>query len=115
VGLLLLAGGNAFVVWSEQYVGSGSQHLSLSRRDVDRLIDAIFRRFRAAELACHRPDCCSVSWEPSAGRCHARRILAADKRGPAGAHDASASWSLGTVYAKRHPRRPARTWAPHFK
>lgn len=105
VGLLLLAGGNAFVVWSEQYIGSGIASIFVVTVAMwTALFDAIIPG-GASEL----------NWRVIAGLllgflgtlllvgATPVEILAADKRGPLALTMASASWSLGTVYAKRHP------------
>jgi drug/metabolite transporter (DMT)-like permease len=105
VGLLLLAGGNAFVVWSEQYVGSGIASIFVVTVAMwTALFDAIIPG-GSSEL----------NWKVIAGLLlgflgtvllvgtSPAEILAADKRGPIALTMASASWSLGTVYAKRHP------------
>lgn len=105
VGLLLLAGGNAFVVWSEQYVGSGIASIFVVTVAMwTALFDAIIPG-GSSEL----------SWRVIAGLllgflgtlllvgASPAEIFAADKRGPLALTLASASWSLGTVYAKRHP------------
>jgi drug/metabolite transporter (DMT)-like permease len=105
VGLLLLAGGNAFVVWSEQYVASGIASIFVVTVAMwTALFDAIIPG-GSSEL----------SWRVVAGLllgflgtlllvgASPAEILAADKRGPLALTMASASWSLGTVYAKRHP------------
>ncbi len=105
VGLLLLAGGNAFVVWSEQYVGSGIASIFVVTVAMwTALFDAIIPG-GSSEL----------SWRVIAGLlvgflgtlllvgATPAEILASDKRGPLALTMASASWSLGTVYAKRHP------------
>lgn len=105
VGLLLLAGGNAFVVWSEQYIGSGIASIFVVTVALwTALFDAIIPG-GSSEL----------NWRVIAGLAlgflgtvllvgvSPSEILAADKRGPIALTIASASWSLGSVYAKRHP------------
>ena len=105
VGLLLLAGGNAFVVWSEQYVGSGIASIFVVTVAMwTALFDAIIPggsselnwRVVAGLLLGFLGTLLLVGASPA-------EILAADKRGPLALTMASASWSLGTVYAKRHP------------
>jgi drug/metabolite transporter (DMT)-like permease len=105
VGLLLLAGGNAFVVWSEQYVGSGIASIFVVTVAMwTALFDAIIPggsselnwRVVAGLLLGFLGTLLLVGATPA-------EILAADKRGPIALTMASASWSLGTVYAKRHP------------
>jgi drug/metabolite transporter (DMT)-like permease len=105
VGLLLLAGGNAFVVWSEQYVGSGIASIFVVTVAIwTALFDAIIPGGQS-----------DLNWRIVAGLvlgflgtlllvgATPAEILAADKRGPIALTIASASWSLGSVYAKRHP------------
>lgn len=105
VGVLLLAGGNAFVVWSEQYVGSGIASIFVVTVAMwTALFDAVIPG-GAGEL----------NWRIIAGLllgllgtvllvgATPAEVLAADKRGPIALTLASASWALGTVYAKRHP------------
>jgi len=105
VGLMLLAGGNAFVVWSEQYIGSGIASIFVVTVAMwTALFDAIIPG-GSSEL----------NWRVIAGLAlgflgtlllvgaSPAEIMAADKRGPIALTIASASWSLGTVYAKRHP------------
>jgi drug/metabolite transporter (DMT)-like permease len=105
VGLLLLAGGNAFVVWSEQYIGSGIASIFVVTVAMwTALFDAIIPggsselnwRVIAGLLLGFLGTLLLVGATPA-------EILAADKRGPLALTMASASWSLGTVYAKRHP------------
>jgi len=105
VGLLLLAGGNAFVVWSEQYVASGIASIFVVTVAMwTALFDAIIPggsselnwRVVAGLLLGFLGTLLLVGASPA-------EILAADKRGPLALTMASASWSLGTVYAKRHP------------
>jgi drug/metabolite transporter (DMT)-like permease len=107
VGLMLLAGGNAFVVWSEQYVSSGVASIFVVTVAMwTALFDALIPG-GSSEL----------NWRVVAGLAlgflgtlllvgaSPAEILAADKRGPIALTIASASWSLGTVYAKRHPTK----------
>jgi len=105
VGLLLLAGGNAFVVWSEQYIGSGIASIFVVTVAMwTALFDAIIPggsselnwRIIAGLLLGFAGTLLLVGASPA-------EILAADKRGPIALTMASASWSLGSVYAKRHP------------
>ena len=105
VGLLLLAGGNAFVVWSEQYIGSGIASIFVVTVAMwTALFDAIIPggsselnwRVVAGLLLGFLGTLLLVGATPA-------EILAADKRGPLALTMASASWSLGSVYAKRHP------------
>src|SRR5436309_7325573 len=105
VGLLLLAGGNAFVVWSEQYIGSGIASIFVVTVAMwTALFDAIIPggsselnwRVVAGLLLGFLGTLLLVGATPA-------EILAADKRGPIALTMASASWSLGSVYAKRHP------------
>jgi drug/metabolite transporter (DMT)-like permease len=117
VGLLLLAGGNAFVVWSEQYIGSGIASIFVVTVALwTALFDAVIPG-GAREL----------NWRVLAGLALGflgtllligvtpAEILAADKRGPIALTFASASWSLGTVYAKRHPTRASPYMAAAFQ
>lgn len=105
VGLLLLAGGNAFVVWSEQYIGSGIASIFVVTVAMwTALFDAIIPggqgelnwRIVAGLLLGFLGTVFLVGATPA-------QILAADKRGPLALTMASASWALGTVYAKRRP------------
>lgn len=105
VGLMLLAGGNALVVWSEQYIGSGIASIFVVTVAIwTALFDAIIPggsgelnwRIIAGLLLGFLGTLLLVGASPA-------EILAADKRGPIALTMASASWSLGTVYAKRHP------------
>lgn len=105
VGVLLLAGGNAFVVWSEQYIGSGIASIFVVTVAMwTALFDAIIPggqgvltwRIVAGLLLGFLGTLLLVGATPA-------EILAADKRGPIALTLASASWSVGTVYAKRHP------------
>jgi len=105
VGLMLLAGGNAFVVWSEQYISSGVASIFVVTVAMwTALFDALIPggsselnwRIIAGLLLGFLGTLLLVGASPA-------EIMAADKRGPIALTIASASWSLGTVYAKRHP------------
>ena len=107
VGLLLLAGGNAFVVWAEQYTTSGVASIFVVTVAMwTALFDAIIPggsgelnwKIVAGLLFGFLGTVLLVGTSPA-------EILAADKRGPLALTFASASWSLGTVYAKRHPTK----------
>ena len=107
VGLLLLAGGNAFVVWAEQYTTSGVASIFVVTVAMwTALFDAIIPggsgelnwKIVAGLLLGFLGTVLLVGTSPA-------EILAADKRGPLALTFASASWSLGTVYAKRHPTK----------
>ena len=105
VGVLLLAGGNAFVVWSEQYISSVIASIFVVTVAMwTALFDAIVPGGQS-----------DLNWRIAAGLllgflgtllligATPAQILAADKRGPIALTFASASWALGSVYAKRHP------------
>ncbi len=105
VGLLLLGGGNAFVVWAEQYTTSGVASIFVVTVAIwTAVFDAIIPggsgelnwKIIAGLLLGFLGTVLLVGTSPA-------EILAADKRGPLALSFASASWSLGTVYAKRHP------------
>ena len=105
VGLMLLAGGNAFVVWSEQYITSGVASIFV-------VTVAIWTAFFDAIIPGGAGE---LNWRVIAGLllgflgtvllvgATPAEILAADLRGPLALTFASCSWSLGSVYAKRHP------------
>jgi len=107
VGLFLLAGGNAMVVWAEQYTPSGVASIfvvtvalwmaffdavlpgSTGRAPV-RVIAGLLLGFLGTILL--------VGASPSA-------ILSADLRGPIALTGASASWAFGSIlYKRQHPR-----------
>lgn len=105
VGTLLLANGNAFVVWAEQYTPSGVASVFVvtvalwmaffdavvpggSTRLDWRIVTGLLLGFAGSVVL--------VGVSPGA-------LLHADLRGPAALTLASISWSLGSVYAKRHP------------
>jgi drug/metabolite transporter (DMT)-like permease len=104
VGLLLLAGGNAFVVWAEQYTTSGVASIFV-------VTVALWMAFFDAIIPGGSGD---LSWRVITGLllgflgtgllvgANPREILHADLRGPIALTAASASWSLGSVYGKRH-------------
>src|SRR5262245_36268283 len=104
-GVLLLAGGNAFVVWAEQYTPSGVASVFVvtvalwmaffdsivpggTGRLGWRVITGLVIGFLGTSLL--------VGASP-------REILAADLRGPIALTCASAFWSLGSIYSKRRP------------
>src|SRR5207245_54040 len=105
VGLFLLAGGNAFVVWAEQYTPSGVASLFV-------VTVALWMAFFDAIIPGGSGD---LNWRVVAGLllgfvgtsllvgASPAELLHADLRGPLALTGASASWSLGSVYAKRRP------------
>jgi len=105
VGLFLLAGGNSFVVWAEQYTPSGVASVFV-------VTVAIWTAFFDAIIPGGSGD---LNWRVVAGLilgflgtallvgASPAEILRADLRGPLALTFASCSWSLGSVYAKRHP------------
>lgn len=104
VGVLLLAGGNAFVVWAEQFTASGVASIfvvtvALWMAFFDAIIpggsDELSWRVVAGLLLGFLGTGLLVGASPS-------EILRADLRGPIALTCASASWSLGSVYGKRH-------------
>jgi drug/metabolite transporter (DMT)-like permease len=104
VGVLLLAGGNAFVVWAEQYIASGIASIFV-------VTVALWMAFFDAVIPGGAGD---LNWRVVAGLglgfvgtallvgASPAEILRADLRGPIALTAASASWSLGSVYGKRH-------------
>ena len=105
VGLFLLAGGNAFVVWAEQYTPSGVASVFV-------VTVAIWTAFFDTIIPGGSGD---LNWRVVAGLvlgflgtgllvgASPAEILKADLRGPLALTFASASWSIGSVYAKRRP------------
>ena len=105
VGLFLLAGGNAFVVWAEQYTPSGIASVFV-------VTVAIWTAFFDTIIPGGSGD---LNWRVVTGLAlgflgtallvgaSPAEILRADLRGPLALTFASCSWSLGTVYAKRNP------------
>jgi drug/metabolite transporter (DMT)-like permease len=104
VGVLLLAGGNAFVVWAEQYIASGIASIFV-------VTVALWMAFFDAIIPGGSGD---LNWRVVAGLilgflgttllvgASPAEILRADLRGPIALTCASASWSIGSVYGKRH-------------
>ena len=104
VGVLLLTGGNAFVVWAEQYTPSGIASIFV-------VTVALWMAFFDAVIPGGSGD---LDWRVVAGLAigflgtallvgaSPAEILRADLRGPIALTAASASWSLGSVYGKRH-------------
>jgi drug/metabolite transporter (DMT)-like permease len=105
VGVLLLAGGNAFVVWAEQYVTSGAASIFV-------VTVALWMAFFDAVLPGGKTP---LHWRVVVGLlvgfagtallvgATPAEILRADLRGPLALTSASASWAFGSVYSKRHP------------
>ncbi len=104
VGVLLLSGGNAFVVWAEQYTASGIASIFV-------VTVALWMAFFDAIIPGGSGD---LNWRVVTGLllgflgtallvgASPAEILHADLRGPIALTWASASWSLGSVYSKRH-------------
>jgi drug/metabolite transporter (DMT)-like permease len=104
-GVLLLTGGNAFVVWAEQYTPSGVASVFV-------VTVALWIAFFDAAIPGGSG---RLGWRVLLGLvagflgtallvgANPRDILASDLRGPIALTCASASWSLGSIYAKRHP------------
>ncbi|HZI21979.1 MAG TPA: EamA family transporter [Gemmatimonadales bacterium] len=104
VGVLLLAGGNAFVVWAEQFTPSGTASIFV-------VTVALWMAFLDAVIPGGSGD---LNWRVVAGLALGflgtallvgatpAEIAHADLRGPIALTCASASWSLGSVYGKRH-------------
>ena len=104
VGVLLLAGGNAFVVWAEQFTASGIASIFV-------VTVALWMAFFDAVIPGGSGD---LTWRVVTGLllgflgtallvgASPEEILHADLRGPIALTCASASWSLGSVYSKRH-------------
>ena len=104
VGVLLLSGGNAFVVWAEQYTASGIASIFV-------VTVALWMAFFDAIIPGGSGD---LNWRVVTGLllgfvgtallvgASPAEIMRADLRGPIALTWASASWSLGSVYSKRH-------------
>jgi drug/metabolite transporter (DMT)-like permease len=104
VGVLLLAGGNALVVWAEQYTTSGVASIFV-------VTVALWMAFFDAIIPGGSGD---LNWRVVTGLAIGfvgtallvgatpQEIMHADLRGPVALTIASASWSLGSVYGKRH-------------
>jgi len=105
VGLFLLAGGNALVVWAEQYTSSGVASIFV-------VTVALWMAFFDAIIPGGSGD---LNWRVMTGLAIGflgtallvgatpAEILRADLRGPIALTCGSAFWSLGSVYGKRHP------------
>ncbi|HKV72714.1 MAG TPA: EamA family transporter [Gemmatimonadales bacterium] len=106
VGLFLLAGGNAMVVWAEQYTPSGVASVfvvtvALWMAFFDAVIPGgpgrISVRVIAGLLVGFAGTILLVGASPAA-------ILHADLRGPLALTGASASWAFGSIlYKRKHP------------
>src|SRR5881394_133987 len=105
VGLFLLTGGNALVVWAEQYTPSGVASVFV-------VTVAIWTAFFDATVPGGSGE---LNWRVVAGLllgfigtallvgASPAEILKSDLRGPLALTFASCSWWIGSVYAKRHP------------
>jgi drug/metabolite transporter (DMT)-like permease len=105
VGLLLLAGGNSFVVWAEQFVTSGAASIFV-------VTVALWMAFFDAIIPGGQS---AINWRVVLGLAAGfvgtgllvgatpAEIARADLRGPLALTAASASWALGSIYFKRHP------------
>lgn len=104
-GVFLLMGGNAVVVWSEQYVASGMASVFVAAMPLwMAFFDALVPGGKTP-----------LTWRLGAGLAlgflgsallagvTTHELLTADLRGPIALTLASASWAMGTVYWKRHP------------
>jgi drug/metabolite transporter (DMT)-like permease len=106
VGLFLLGGGNAMVVWAEQYTASGVASIFVVTVALwMALFDAVIPggpgrvslRVIAGLLAGFAGTILLVGASPAA-------ILHADLRGPIALTGATASWAFGSIFYKRkHP------------
>lgn len=106
VGIFLLAGGNAMVVWAEQYTPSGVASIfvvtvALWMAFFDAVVPGgpgrVSLRVIAGLLLGFLGTLLLVGASPAA-------LLSADLRGPLALTGASASWAFGSVYYKRqHP------------
>jgi drug/metabolite transporter (DMT)-like permease len=106
VGLLLLAGGNTFVVWAEQYTPSGVASLfvvtvALWMAVFDAVVPGgggwLSWRVVAGLLVGLAGTALLVEADP-------HQLLRADLRGPLALTGASISWAFGSVlYKRRHP------------
>ncbi|HEX9704376.1 MAG TPA: EamA family transporter [Gemmatimonadales bacterium] len=105
VGIMLLAGGNAFVVWAEQFVTSGAASIFV-------VTVALWMAFFDALIPGGQSE---LSWRVVVGLllgflgtallvgASPAELLRTDLRGPLALTGASASWALGSVYYKRRP------------
>ena len=105
VGCLLLASGNGVVVWASQYVDSGSASIYV----------AAVALWSACFDALVPGGTTPFTWQLATGLgvgllgtailtgVTPRTLFHTDLRGPLALLGASASWSWGTIYLKRHP------------
>lgn len=104
-GLLLLGGGNAFVVWAEQYTTSGVASIFV-------VTVALWMAFFDAVVPGGSG---RLGWSVIAGLLlgflgtvilvgtNPAEIMRADLRGPVALTCATVSWSIGSIIAKRNP------------
>ena len=106
VGLFLLAGGNSFVVWAEQFTPSGIASIfvvtvALWMAFFDALVPGAAGRLSLRVIAGLALGLVGTMLLVGASP---RELLRADLRGPVALTLASASWAFGSVYYKRrHP------------
>jgi drug/metabolite transporter (DMT)-like permease len=107
VGLFLLAGGNTWVVWAEQFTASGVASLfvvtvALWMAFFDAIVPGGSGRLQwrviAGLLLGLVGTALLVGATPS-------QLVHADLRGPIALTAASASWAFGSIYFKRHPTK----------
>jgi len=104
-GVFLLVGANAIVVWSEQFVASGTASVFVASMPLwAAFFDALVPGGKTR-----------LTWRIGAGLALGflgsallagitpHEIMAADLRGPVALTLGSASWAMGSVYWKRHP------------
>jgi drug/metabolite transporter (DMT)-like permease len=104
-GVFLLVGANAIVVWSEQFVASGTTSVFVASMP-------LWAAFFDAVLPGGKT---KLTWRTGAGLAlgflgsallagiTSHEIMTADLRGPVALTLGSASWAMGSVYWKRHP------------
>jgi drug/metabolite transporter (DMT)-like permease len=103
--VFLLVGGNAVVVWAEQFVASGPTSVFVAAMP-------LWAAFCEAVMPGHRT---AFTWRVGVGLALGflgsallagitpHELVTADLSGPIALTLASASWALGSVYWKRHP------------
>jgi drug/metabolite transporter (DMT)-like permease len=103
--VFLLVGGNAVVVWAEQFVASGPASVFVAAMPLwAAFFDALLPG-GSSELTWRIGIGLALGFLGSAllAGVTPHELLTADLRGPIALTLASASWALGSVYWKRHP------------